>query len=170
MPSAAPALSPAITVGLCVGPTSRQLIIPVFVQHATPNIGMTPSPPYLTPHRTAKIQRAAGMRLPLCLARPCCSLFARSCPMPDLGLDLAMHSQVPRESCVQSRSASRGAWRRLPGHFSRCGMPAVTNHTSCAARAKAWLSQPASSRNRRARALSGTMPCPTSLETSSSTP
>src|SRR5581483_7275102 len=50
--------------------------------------------------------------------------------------------------------------------FTITGRPATISTTSCAAAASRWLAQPARSRNRRASGLSGTMPAPTSLVTS----
>src|SRR5262249_36418053 len=51
-------------------------------------------------------------------------------------------------------------------YFTRIGKPATTNSTSSAACAIIWFIVPAASRNWRASALSGTIPSPTSLVTS----
>ena len=55
--------------------------------------------------------------------------------------------------------------RLVVGHFTTIGSPATMNTTRSARAATRWCSRPASSRNARASALSGTMPRPTSLET-----
>src|SRR3546814_20706561 len=60
-------------------------------------------------------------------------------------------------------------WSSHPD-FSVNGSPAVNSTTSSTAAATAWLSSPAASRKRRASALSGTMPSPTSLATRISVP
>src|SRR4029077_15048645 len=54
--------------------------------------------------------------------------------------------------------------------FTISGSPATTRTTRSARAARRWLSRPCRSANRRASALSATMPDPTSLETSTVKP
>src|SRR5690606_33248426 len=55
-------------------------------------------------------------------------------------------------------------------HFTLIGRPATVRITLSAAAATVWLRRPAWSRNARASALSGTMPSPTSLATTTHGP
>src|SRR5262245_43701023 len=54
--------------------------------------------------------------------------------------------------------------------FTTSGSPATTSTTRSARAASRWFRRPCASRNRRASALSGTIPYPTSLETSTTAP
>jgi len=56
------------------------------------------------------------------------------------------------------------------GHASRCGMPAVTSHTSSQVRAGRALRAPSASRKRRPDSVGGTTPEPTSLVTTTMVP
>src|SRR6185437_13363155 len=74
-----------------------------------------------------------------------------------------------REGPAQ-REGEVGASMISRASFSTSGRPAATSTTRCACAATLWLRRPAWSRKARASALSGTMPRPTSLATSTAGP
>ena len=66
--------------------------------------------------------------------------------------------------------ARRRRRRSRSSHFTCSGRPATISTTRSATAATRWLSRPAASRKRRASAFSGTMPRPTSFETTTQGP
>jgi hypothetical protein len=82
-------------------------------------------------------------------------------------LEETPHPAATRNRCADPSLAApplkgRGLWvlgqARPTRYFTGTGSPATISITSLAAEATRWLMIPASSRNFRARALSGTMP------------
>mmetsp|Transcript_23334 Transcript_23334/g.40595 ORF Transcript_23334/g.40595 Transcript_23334/m.40595 type:complete len:325 (-) Transcript_23334:383-1357(-) len=79
---------------------------------------------------------------------------------------ISRHIAPAGDACLMGRSVTDPVPRRHGMAPLRTrGKPATTWITQVACAASAMLSRPCASRNRRASALSGTMPCPTSFET-----